>query len=92
MTSSASRDQSPPPTYQETLHVYPSLGGRNGVNDVLDESFISSKSVYEVQGESAPLAAALALEKPKAFSKQMVRLYLVCILAYLSTTLHETIC
>src|ERR1700694_5497891 len=55
-----------------------------GVHDVLDERLLSCKGVYEVQGESAPLAAALALEKPRLLSKQMIRLYLVCIVAYLS--------
>jgi hypothetical protein len=30
--------------------------------------FQVNKSVYEVQGESAPPAAALALDKPKFFS------------------------
>lgn len=58
----------------------------NGVHDVLDERLLNCKGVYEVQGESAPLAAALALEKPRLLSKQMIRLYMVCIVAYLSTS------
>jgi hypothetical protein len=74
---------SPPPRY-EGLVAYPSSPG---VQRVADESYISSKSVYEVEGESAPLAAALALDKPKILSKQMFRLYVVCLLAYLSTYL-----
>ena len=85
MTSLVTRDQSPPPTYQETLRVHPSAGGIDGVHDALDESLISSKAVLEVQGESAPLAAALALEKPNPLSRPMIRLYLICLLAYLST-------
>jgi hypothetical protein len=66
-----------PPVYDET---YGSLQVRN----VFRESCIASKSVYEVSGESAPLAAALAIDKPKLLSQQMIRLYLVCLLAYLS--------
>jgi len=74
-----------PPSYGETLNSdIRSSGTGVELHDVLDESYISCKGIYEVQGESAPLAAALALEKPKIFSKQMRRLYFVCAIAYLS--------
>src|SRR5271170_1976970 len=75
---------SSPPKYEEAISQYARENGH--IHDVLDESYISSKSVYEVRGESAPLAAALALDKPHFFSKQMRRLYLVCLVAYLSTS------
>jgi hypothetical protein len=74
------------PSYDQIVHSTPRSTSL-GVHDVLDESRISSKSVYEVQGESAPLAAALALDKPNFFSTQMIRLYPVCLIAYLSTLL-----
>src|SRR5271170_2389305 len=75
---------SSPPKYEQTIS--PHTREEGDIRDVLDESYISSKSVYEVRGESAPLAAALALDKPHFFSKQMCRLYLVCLVAYLSTS------
>jgi len=75
---------SSPPKYEEAISQQTREEG--DLHDVLDERWISSKSVYEVRGESAPLAAALALDKPHVFSKQMRRLYLVCLVAYLSTS------
>jgi hypothetical protein len=56
----------------------------SGVQDMLDMSRMSVEGLFEAQGESAPLAAALAIEKPKLFSKQMFPLFSVCFLAYLS--------
>jgi MFS family permease len=75
---------SSPLKYEQT--IYQPTREEGDIRDVLDESYISSKSVYEVRGESAPLAAALALDRPHFFSKQMRRLYLVCLVAYLSTS------
>src|ERR1700737_3908550 len=68
----------------ETSHLSRGSSRRDGAHYVPDKRLPSFQGFYEVQGESAALAAALALEKPKLFSKQMVRLYFVCIVAYLS--------
>ena len=76
-----------PPKYEETISR--NTREENNLHDVVEENFISSKLVYEVRGESAPLAAALALDKPQFFSKQMRRLYFVCLVAYLSKIIQK---
>jgi MFS family permease len=65
------------------------IGSAHGVQDVFVESRMSTKDIVETKGESAPLAAALAIDKPKLWSRQMRRLYLVCFLAYLSRSLRR---
>jgi hypothetical protein len=52
-----------------------------------DEKYATGK-VIEVQAASVALAAALAAQKPKLFSKNMLKLYFIMSVGYLISTMN----
>jgi hypothetical protein len=53
----------------------------------IDEKYATGK-VVEVQAASVALAAALAAQKPKLFSKNMLKLYFIMSVGYLISTMN----
>jgi len=53
----------------------------------VDEKYATGK-VVEVQAASVALAAALAAQKPKLFSKNMLKLYFIMSVGYLISTMN----